>query len=94
MNDHDLLKLIERPPDHALDTLEQEIWLRVAERQQSLRVARRLLALQSVVLAAALVGSFLAGQHYSHRGSSEPSLEVFSPYMPLSVSTLLVRNRP
>lgn len=93
MIDMDLKTLAEQPPDHSLDQLEMEIWPEVDRQQRAQRATHRLLALQAVVLIVAAVGSLVAGEHQA-RGVRGGSLEVFSPQMPLSVSTLLMGNRP
>ncbi len=93
MIDTDLRQLAEEPPDHALEGLEVEIWAGVAGREEARRITRRLVAIQCLVLAAALIGSLMAGQYW--RGAQQRgSLDVFSPRVPLSASTLLVGNAP
>jgi hypothetical protein len=93
MIDDDLKQLAEQPPDHALDALEADIWQGVTVREQSLRTTRRLVVLQAIVLAVAVVFSFLAGQQWRSAHQAR-TLDAFSPQMPLSASTLLAGNRP
>jgi hypothetical protein len=93
MIDTDLSKLAEAPPDHALEELEARIWVGVARRQAQGRIERRLLALQGLVLVVALIGSMIAGQH-QRALEQAGSLDIFSPHMPLTASTLLVGNAP
>jgi hypothetical protein len=93
MVDDELQRLIEQPPDRALDKMESDLWAEIGRREQSQRIARRLLVLQSLVLVAALVGSLVAGQH-SRGAQRAAALDAFSPEMPLSASTLLVGSRP
>jgi hypothetical protein len=93
MTDVELRKLADEPPDHTLEGLEAQIWAGVARHQEVRRIERRLLAVQCLVLVAALIGSLVAGHHWravEHGGS----LDVFSPRMPLTASTLLVGNAP
>ena len=92
MIDTELKQLAAEPPDHPLEALEAEIWGRVRAREQSLRASRRLLALQALILAAGLIASILAGQH-SHRMRRAEALDVFSPQMPWSASTLLAGSQ-
>lgn len=89
MIDREIQSLAEQAPDRALGTLEADIWAGVAERQRYERSAKRLLAVQVAVLAGVLIGSLAAGQYL---GSSRATtiLNVFSPHMALTASTLLV----
>jgi hypothetical protein len=93
MIDTDLKELSGAPPDRPLEGLEAQIWAGVAAREEAMRIRRRLVALQCGLVVAALVGSLIAGQYW-HRAQHGGSLDVFSPRMPLSASTLLVGNRP
>ena len=88
MFDDDLDRLLSRGPDRTLDRLEREVWERAAAQEQAARWGRRLLALQAVLLLVVLIGSAVAGQHWRDRRHST-TLDVFSPEMPLSASTLL-----
>lgn len=91
MIDAEIRRLAAQPPDHVLDELEADIWAGVRERERSARSSRQLLALQALILATALIGGLVAGRYASKAPTS--SLDVFSPRMPLSVSTLLVGDR-
>ena len=88
MFEDDLNRLLSRGPDRRLETLESDVWAGVSVQERSKQWGRRLLALQALVLAVALIGSVLAGQHWrtSHHGTP---LDVFSPQLPLGASTLL-----
>jgi hypothetical protein len=93
MIDTELTQLAEEPPDHTLEGLEAQIWPEVARRQERGRIERRLLALQGLVLIAALIGSMMAGQHL-RAGEQAGTLDIFSPGMPLTASTLLEGKQP
>jgi len=92
MIETEIQSLAEQMPDHALGTLEADIWAGVAERERSMRTAKKLLAVQAAVLTAVLIGSLATGQYVgSSRHTS--NLDVFSPHMALSAATLLVREQ-
>ena len=93
MIDTDLNELADEPPDRSLEQLEAQIWAGVAIREQAMRATRRLVALQGVLVLAALIGGFIAG-HYWSEIQPDRSLDAFSSRMPLSASTLLAGNRP
>lgn len=87
MIDADIEKLLHRPSDRRLDTLEADIWAGVAERERSVRISRGLFAMQAVVLALTLLGALVAGKYTA--SAAGPAVDVFSPRMALSASTLL-----
>lgn len=89
MLDPDLQKLTHQPPDHSLDRLEADIWMGVSARAHSARITRRLLVCQAIVLLAGILASVVAGEHWGGSRYTR-SLDVFSPYMPLSSPTLLL----
>jgi hypothetical protein len=93
MIEAEIRKLAEQVPDHPLSTLEEDIWVGVAERELSVRASRTLLLVQAALLTAALIGSFAVGQYWgsSHQAGN---LDVFSPRMALSASRLLVGDQP
>lgn len=93
MMDSELRSLLNRPPDRSLDALQAHIWAGVSERQRQARIARRLIALQSVVLVGVLAASLGAGAHIRRASGPEP-LDVFSPRMTLSISTRLAGIAP
>src|ERR1019366_10321668 len=89
MIEREIQSLAERAPDHALSTLEADIWAGVAERERSMRTAKRLLAVQAAVLAGVLIGSLAAGQYWGS-WHAPTSLDVFYPHVALRRSALLV----
>ena len=92
MIETEIESLAEQAPDHALGTLQADIWVGVAERERSLRTAKKLLTVQAAVLACVLIGSLATGQYLgSSRHTS--NLDVFSPRNALSASMLLVGER-
>lgn len=93
MIDTELNELAQEPPDRSLEQLEAQIWVGVATREQAMRVTRRLVALQGVLVIAALIGGLIAG-HYWGGMQPDRSLDAFSSHMPLSAATLLAGNRP
>jgi hypothetical protein len=80
------------PPDRALEALEADIWAGVTEHERLLKVSRRLLLVQVAVLAATLMGALLAGKLAGSAGNA--GVDIFSPRMALSVSTLLTESKP
>ena len=92
MIEADIVKLASQATEEGLEGLEADIWAAVAKSERSIRLSRRLLALQGIVLLAALTGAVMAG--WSAASADRPSLDVFSPHMALSASTLLAGNPP
>lgn len=92
MIDREIQSLAEQTPDHALSTLEADIWAGVAKRERSMRAAKKLLVVQAALLAGVLIGSLAAGR-YLGSSHATTSLNVFSPHMALSASALLVGDQ-
>lgn len=92
MIEADIVKLASQASEEGLEGLEADVWAAVTERERSVRLSRRLLALQGIVLVAALTGALMAG--WSAASADRSSLDVFSPHMALSASTLLAGNPP
>ena len=93
MIESELQQLLAQPPDRSLESLPAHVWAGVSERQRQVRLARRLLALQSAVLIAVVAASLLEGLH-SRQVHSGDVLDIFSPHMALSVSERLAGLRP
>ncbi|HTT05638.1 MAG TPA: hypothetical protein VMF64_10140 [Steroidobacteraceae bacterium] len=93
MTESELQQLLAQPPDRSLDALPADIWAGVSQRQRQVRLSRRLLALQSVLLIAVVTASLLEGLHYRQVHGGDV-LDIFSPRMALSVSTRLAGLRP
>lgn len=93
MIDDDIHALCAREPDRALEQFEADVWVGVARREQSIRLMRRVVAVQAIVLAASLIGSLLAGW-YSGGSTRAGDLDVFSPRMNLTASARLIGNGP
>lgn len=87
----DLQRLLAQEPDRSLSSLEADLWSRLAQHTYERRVFKGVFALQAAVLAAALVGSALAGLH-SAPASPQGELNVFSPRPVLAASTLLTER--
>jgi len=73
--------------------LEADIWAAVVARAQAQRVFRAVLAVQIVVLAAAVLGSGLVGRQSAAEHPSR-ELDVFSSQPSLAASTLLLGSHP
>lgn len=87
----DLERLLRQEPDRSLASLEADLWSRLAQHTHARRVFRGVYALQAAVLAAALVGSTIAGLR-SAPASRQGELNVFSPRPVLAASTLLTER--
>lgn len=94
MIEADIRRLNRRGADHVLDTLESDIWARLAARERAKSGAARLGALQVVLLGAIFGISILAGHYYGARSHGSPELSVFSTETPLFASTILIGGKP
>lgn len=82
-----------KEPDHPLARLEEDIWAALDRHAYARRLFRRVFAAQAVVLAAALIGSTVAGLR-AVPAHCPGALDIFSARPSLAAATLLVERAP
>jgi hypothetical protein len=94
MLDKDLRQLSEAGLDRTLDSLESDIWRRLAVRSRHRAEARRRVSLQSVVMIVGLMGSIAGGIHAARPAACAHGRAVLALGSELAPSSLLLGRDP